>query len=190
MIQERESLAIKVLDSLDVDLTELKFKIEEIIQQVKAESTNLNVGNIPLNKQAEKVLKVTFLEAKLFKNDEINPEHLLLSILKHNENTASDILSEFDIDYEGYKAELEYVRQEQESNYEIFGSSSPEGEIPMEDDESKESYGRRTAGKSKTPVLDNFGRDVTRLAEENKLCLLYTSPSPRDATLSRMPSSA
>jgi len=169
MIQERESLAIKVLDSLDVDLTELKFKIEEIIQQVKAESTNLNVGNIPLNKQAEKVLKVTFLEAKLFKNDEINPEHLLLSILKHNENTASDILSEFDIDYEGYKAELEYVRQEQESNYEIFGSSSPEGEIPMEEDDSKESYGRRTGGKSKTPVLDNFGRDVTRLAEENKL---------------------
>jgi len=169
MIQERESLAIKVLDSLDVDLTELKFKIEEIIQQVNAESTNLNVGNIPLNKQAEKVLKVTFLEAKLFKNDEINPEHLLLSILKHNENTASDILSEFDIDYEGYKAELEYVRQEQESNYEIFGSASPEGEIPMDDDDSKESYGRRTGGKSKTPVLDNFGRDVTRLAEENKL---------------------
>jgi len=95
MIQERDSLAVKVLDSLEVDLTELKYKIEEIIQQVKPESTNLNVGNIPLNKQAEKVLKVTFLEAKLFKNDEISPEHLMLSILKHNENTASEILSEF-----------------------------------------------------------------------------------------------
>jgi len=169
MIHERESLAIKVLDSLDVDLTELKYKIEEVIQQVRVESTNLNVGNIPLNKQAEKVLKVTFLEAKLFKNDEINPEHLLLSILKHNENTASDILSQFQVDYEGYKAELEYVRQEQESNYEIYGASSPEGEIPMEDDEPRESFGRRSSGKSKTPVLDNFGRDVTRLAEENKL---------------------
>ena len=169
MIQEKESLAIKVLDSLDVDLTELKYKIEEVIQQVGVENTNLNVGNIPLNKQAEKVLKVTFLEAKLFKNDEINPEHLLLSILKHNENTASDILSQFQVDYEGYKAELEYVRQEQESNYEIYGASSPEGEIPMDDDEPRESFGRRSSGKSKTPVLDNFGRDVTRLAEENKL---------------------
>jgi len=169
MIQERESLAVKVLDSLDVDLTELKFKIEEVIEQVKIESTNLNVGNIPLNKQAEKVLKVTFLEAKLFKNDEINPEHLLLSILKHNENTASDILSQFEIDYEGFKSELEYVRQEQESNYDIYGASSPEGDVPMDDDEPMESFGRRSAGKSKTPVLDNFGRDVTRLAEENKL---------------------
>ncbi len=169
MIQERESLAVKVLDSLDVDLTELKYKIEEIIEQVRAENTNLNVGNIPLNKQAEKVLKVTFLEAKLFKNDEISPEHLLLSILKHNENTASEILSQFDVDYDGYKAELEYVKQEQESNYEIYGSSSAEGDIPMEDDDSKESYSRRPTGKSKTPVLDNFGRDVTRLAEEDKL---------------------
>jgi len=169
MIQERESLAVKVLDSLDVDLTELKYKIEEIIEQVKAENTNLNVGNIPLNKQAEKVLKVTFLEAKLFKKDEISPEHLLLSILKHNENTASEILSQFDVDYDGYKAELEYVKQEQESNYEIYGSSSPEGDIPMEEDDSKESYSRRPSGKSKTPVLDNFGRDLTRLGEENKL---------------------
>jgi len=169
MIQERESLAVKVLDSLDVDLTELKYKIEEIIEQVRAENTNLNVGNIPLNKQAEKVLKVTFLEAKLYKNDEISPEHLLLSILKHNENTASEILSQFDVDYDAYKAELEYVKQEQDSNYEIYGSSSAEGDIPMEDDDSKESYSRRPTGKSKTPVLDNFGRDVTRLAEEDKL---------------------
>jgi len=169
MIQEEESLAIKVLDSLDVDLTELKYKIEEVVQAVQAENTNLNVGNIPLNKQAEKVLKVTFLEAKLFKNDEISPEHLMLSILKHNENTASEILSEFDVDYEAYKAELEYVKQEQESNLEIYGSSSSESDIPMDDESSKESYGRRTSSKSRTPVLDNFGRDVTRLAEEDKL---------------------
>jgi len=169
MIREKDILAIKVLNSLDVDISELKYKIEETSSSGAAvEETDKKVGNIPLNKQAEKVLKVTFLEAKLFKNDEISPEHLLLSILKHEENTASKILFEFDVDYDGFKAELEYVSQEQDSNYEYFASASPESDAPMEEENQGESYGKR-GSKSRTPVLDNFGRDVTRLAEENKL---------------------
>ncbi len=169
MIREKDILAIKVLDSLDVDISELKYKIEETSSSAGAsEETDKKVGNIPLNKQAEKVLKVTFLEAKLFKNDEISPEHLLLSILKHEENTASKILFEFDVDYDSFKAELEYVSQEQDSNYEYFASSSSESDAPMEEENQGESYGKR-GSKSRTPVLDNFGRDVTRLAEENKL---------------------
>jgi len=169
MIREKDILAIKVLDSLDVDISELKYKIEETSTSAGvSEETDKKVGNIPLNKQAEKVLKVTFLEAKLFKNDEISPEHLLLSILKHEENTASKILYEFDVDYDSFKAELEYVSQEQDSSYEYFASSSSESDIPMEEEGQSESYSKR-GSKSRTPVLDNFGRDVTRLAEENKL---------------------
>jgi len=169
MIREKDILSIKVLDSLDVDISELKYKIEETSSSTSAaEETDKKVGNIPLNKQAEKVLKVTFLEAKLFKNDEISPEHLLLSILKHEENTASKILFEFDVDYDSFKAELEYVSQEQNSNYEYFASSSAESDAPMEEENQGESYSKR-GSKSRTPVLDNFGRDVTRLAEENKL---------------------
>ena len=169
MIREKDILALKVLDSLDIDISELKYKIEETSTSLGAsEETDKKVGNIPLNKQAEKVLKVTFLEAKLFKNDEISPEHLLLSILKHEENTASKILYEFDVDYESFKAELEYVSQEQDSNYEYFASSSSESDVPMEEENQGESYSKR-GSKSRTPVLDNFGRDVTRLAEENKL---------------------
>ena len=103
MIQDKDSLAIKVLESLDIDMEELKFKVEESAAVSKRDETSYNVGNIPLNKQAEKVLKVTFLEAKVYKNEEIKPEHLMLSILKHKDNLASKVMDNFEIDYEAYK---------------------------------------------------------------------------------------
>ena len=172
MLKERDNMAIKVLSSLELDLDQLKYRVEEATKANKAESADLNVGNIPLNKHAEKVLKVTFLESKLFKNDEINPEHLMLSILKHKENLASRILDHFEVDYDSYKSELEYVTQEQNGGFEYISDSSTDSDMPMEE-ESSGSYstrtGRRSGTKSRTPVLDNFGRDVTRLAEEGKL---------------------
>ncbi len=172
MLREKDNIAIKVLSSLELDLDQLKYRVEEATKANKSDSTGLNVGNIPLNKHAEKVLKVTFLESKLFKNDEINPEHLMLSILKHKENLASKILDHFEVDYDGYKSELEYVTQEQNGGYEFIQDSAAESDLPMEEDEGG-SYGSRTgrrgSTKSRTPVLDNFGRDVTRLAEEGKL---------------------
>ena len=108
MIKEKDSLALKVLDSLDVDLYELKYKIESSVQNKRGANSQLNVGSIPLNKHAEKALKVSFLEAKSLKQEEINPEHIMLSILKIGENTASTILDEFEVDYAIYKNELEY----------------------------------------------------------------------------------
>lgn len=171
MIKERENMAIKVLTSMDMDIEQLKYQVEESTKSLQSDSTNLNIGNIPLNKHAEKVLKVTFLESKLFKNDEIHPEHLMLSILKHKDNLACRILDNFEVDYEGYKAELEYVTQEEEGGFEYIQDST-ESDLPMEEEESgsfSSRSARRGASKSRTPVLDNFGRDVTRLAEEGKL---------------------
>ena len=181
MIQDVDSLAVKVLDSLEVNLDELKYKIEAKTTSRKSDDTTYNVGNIPLNKHAEKVLKVTFLEAKVYQNDEIYPEHLMLSILKHNQNIAAKIMDDFDVDYEAYKSELEYVKHESDSSYKEFYDDTPtsSADSPMDDD-SDPFGGRGGAGntgggaakgnsKSRTPVLDNFGRDVTRLAEEGKL---------------------
>ena len=88
IMQESDSLASKVLQSLDVDTIELRQTIEESVQRRPSNKVALNVGSLPLNKQAEKVLKVTFLEAKMLRSDEICPEHLLLSILKHKDNLA------------------------------------------------------------------------------------------------------
>ena len=124
MIREKDNVAIRVLNSLDLDIQQLKYKVEEATRTNKGDNKGLSVGNIPLNKHAEKVLKVTFLESKLFKNDEINPEHLMLSILKHKENLASKILDHFDVDYESYKTELEYVSQDQEGGFEYIQAVS------------------------------------------------------------------
>ncbi len=171
IVAEKESLAVKVLESLDVDSTELRQLLEESVQKIPAAGANLNVGTLPLNKQAEKVLKVTFLEAKMLKSEEISPEHLLLSILKHKENPASKILHQFDIDYDIFKAELEYVRQEQDfTSIEPFNQAPSDSEDPYEEDDQSRGFQQRKANtKSRTPVLDNFGRDITKLAEEGRL---------------------
>lgn len=168
---EMDSLAMKVLDSLDVDTLELQQLIEDSVPRRASAPSTIHVGNLPLNKQAEKVLKVTFLEAKSLKSAEIAPEHLLLSILKHKDNPASRILSQFDVDYEIYKAELEYVRQELDfGNTGDAYSQAPSDEDSFEDEDTPRfQQQRKGQQKSRTPVLDNFGRDVTRLAEEGKL---------------------
>ena len=172
MLQEKDSLPVKVLDSLEVNLDELKHKIELTQTLRSADEPAYNFGSIPLNKHAEKVLKVTSLEAKVFRSDEIKPEHLMLSILKHDENIANRILSDFNVDYEAFKAELEYVRQELEGHAPDFMGQTPsDSDLPIDDDDAGDQYSstRKTTGKSRTPVLDNFGRDVSRLAEEGKL---------------------
>ncbi|MCB9301699.1 MAG: ATP-dependent Clp protease ATP-binding subunit [Lewinellaceae bacterium] len=170
---EKEGLAMKVLESLDVDATELRQSVEESVQRIPSGNASLNVGNLPLNKQAEKVLKVTFLEAKMLKSEEISPEHLMLSILKHKENPASKILNQYDVDYDIYKAELEYVRQDQDfsGNIDPYAQAPSDQDDPYEEEEGQSGrfQQRKGAAKSRTPVLDNFGRDITKLAEEGKL---------------------
>lgn len=172
MLFDNDNLAVRVLDAMDVDFTELKFKIEDTITENRSEQSPGSSPNVPLNRQAERVLKVTFLEAKNLNSDEISPEHLMLSILKHGDNIASKVLSEFDINYESYKSELEYVIQEESGNYQDFmnqGPSDSEGSYEEEGDKGGQFGAKRGTSKSRTPVLDNFGRDITRLAEEDKL---------------------
>jgi ATP-dependent Clp protease ATP-binding subunit ClpC len=173
LMKEPSLLAMKVLESLDVDYLELRQVVEEAIPRRSSATSTIQIGNLPLNKQAEKVLKVTFLEAKALRSDEIAPEHLVLSILKHKDNPACRILGQFDVDYEVYKSELDFVRQEQGydvSTAEVY-NQAPGDEDSFDDDENARYQQQQRKGqqKSRTPVLDNFGRDVTRLAEENKL---------------------
>ncbi|MBK6904074.1 MAG: ATP-dependent Clp protease ATP-binding subunit [Saprospirales bacterium] len=172
IMEEKKGLPMRVLASLNVDPDELRLSIEESIRRTASAHADLNVGNLPLNKQAEMVLKVTFLEAKMLKSEEISPEHLMLSILKHKENPASLILKDFDIDYDVFKAELEFVRQEMDlgaSSEQPYNQAPSEQEDPYEEEEGQSRYQRKGNTKSRTPVLDNFGRDITRLAEEGKL---------------------
>ncbi len=169
IMREGEGLAVKVLKSLNVDFDELRARIEDAVGY-KVAHRNFDENSIPLTKQAEQVLKVTVLEAKTLKSDVIGTEHLMLSILKNKDNIATQLLATYDVDYELFKSELDYVKHE------------ITGEYPRDNDDEfdetgggggrgRSGYGssRPTGSKSRTPVLDNFGRDITKLAEEDKL---------------------
>lgn len=173
ILSESDTLAIKVLQSLDIDTSDIRQTIEDNINSSPDSNNKLHVGSLPLNTQAEKVLKVTFLEAKQLKSEEICPEHIFLSMLKNNDNTASKVLNQFDVDYDIYKAELEYVKQEQDFSTKadptFQGPSEPEDAFEEEESTSSRFQQRKAGNKSRTPVLDNFGRDITKLAEEDKL---------------------
>src|SRR5579872_6464581 len=163
LIREGEGLAIKTLKNLEVDPVMLRKTIEDSIKD-KVAKGNFNPNNLPLTKQAEKVLKITVLEAKVMKSDVIGTEHLMLSILKNKDNLATQLLSQYDIDYDVFKAELDAVQND--TTKAELPNDPPEDE-PFEDDKSKGYSSQQTkkpgAAKSKTPVLDNFGRDVTHL---------------------------
>ena len=152
VIREGDGIAVKILKNLGVDLYKLKKAVEDT---VRSTSSTLTIGNIPLTKQAEKVLKITYLEAKLYKSDVIGTEHLLLSLLRDEENIAAQILSQFSLNYESVRRELDNI---------ISGRPSSPGK-PSPQTLSK-GVGKERV---KTPVLDNFGRDLTKLAIEDKL---------------------
>ena len=171
LLSDKEGLTLQVLNALEVDVDELKYKLENSSSKSNPTPSNLNIGKLLLNKHADKVLKFTFLEAKMLGSEEINPEHVMLSILKHNENLASKLLNDFDINYDIFKSELEYVSQDMDmGSGDLFSETPSDSDMPMEEEgQGQKRYTGKGSSKSKTPVLDNFGRDVTKLAEEGKL---------------------
>jgi len=153
LIREGQGVAVRILRNLDCDLVRLKKAIEDTVRPTGG---TLTIGNIPLTKQAEKVLKITQIEAKIYKADVIGTEHLLLSLLRDEDNIATQILHQFSIGYDNIRSELNLMLSNKESKSQIKTSAHQ----PTID---------RKVEKTKTPVLDNFGRDLTKLAIDDKL---------------------
>jgi ATP-dependent Clp protease ATP-binding subunit ClpC len=166
IIREGEGTALTTLKNLEIDVIRLKKAIEDTIRSTATGVSNL--GNIPLTKQAEKALKITYLEAKIFKTETIGTEHLLLSILRDEDNIASQVLSQYGINYDFFKQTLleggstGFKPKDSPSN-----SFDDENADAPEDRKIEEI--KKKNPKSNTPVLDNFGRDLTKLGEEGKL---------------------
>ncbi|HEU5166274.1 MAG TPA: ATP-dependent Clp protease ATP-binding subunit, partial [Chitinophagaceae bacterium] len=167
LIREGENTAIKILKSFNVDLYELRKEIELAVKD-KTGKNIANINSLPLTKQAEKVIRVTVLEAKALKSPTVETEHLMLSILKNKENIATQILNQFDVDYDLFRNEVGIMK----SN-EPRAEFSDEGDDDFDEEKKYQQKGGRqgaaSTAKSKTPVLDNFGRDITRLAETGAL---------------------
>lgn len=166
LIREGDNTAIRLLKGFNVDLMELRKEIELAIKD-KTGKNIANINSLPLTKQAEKVIRVTVLEAKALKSNQVETEHLMLSILKNKENIATQILNQYDVDYDLFRQELGIVKSNEPRAE--FGE---EGDDDFEDEKKYAQQPKSSAKgntKSKTPVLDNFGRDVTKLAESGNL---------------------
>ncbi len=149
IIREGQGVAVRILHNLGCDLIKLKKSIEG---SVKTLGGTLTIGNIPLTKQAEKVLKITQIESKIYKSNVIGTEHILLALLRDEDNLATQILHQYNVTYESARAEL---------NSESSGANKPKFGVANSQ--------FRKPERSKTPVLDNFGRDLTKMAIADKL---------------------
>jgi len=174
LIRDQENTAIRVLRQLNVNLGELRKEIELAVKD-KSGKNIANINSLPLTKQAEKVIRVTVLEAKALKSPMVETEHLLLSILKNKENIATQILNQFDVDYDLFRNELGMVGSAPSAPLNPSSEYQEEGDDDFDDEKGKGGFGGgakskpTSTSKSKTPVLDNFGRDITKLAEQDAL---------------------
>ncbi|WP_411031820.1 ATP-dependent Clp protease ATP-binding subunit [Spongiimicrobium sp. 3-5] len=174
LLRDGNGKAINILDALDVDLDHLRRKVE-ILSPANPNSGNTQKDkkNLHLTRQAERALKTTFLEAKLFQSSSINTAHLLLCILRNENDPTTKLLHKLRVDYDGVKDQFKSMITSDDD----FIDSPTSESFPSDSDETNEgkesTFGTPTSQKgskkSKTPVLDNFGRDLTQLAEENKL---------------------
>ena len=172
MLRNRNGKAIEILETLDVDLNFLRKRIETL----SPANTSIKgvVKNPHLTKQADKALKTTFLEAKLYKSDSVNTAHLLLCILRNKNDPTTKLLEKFHVNYDEVKAVFGELFLEdgndEEDDFDLPFTASNDGDFGQRKNPFEKQPNKPAAkSKSKTPVLDNFGRDLTFLAESGKL---------------------
>ncbi|WP_274475406.1 ATP-dependent Clp protease ATP-binding subunit [Mangrovimonas aestuarii] len=172
LLRDGNGKAIDILNALDIDLNHLRRKVEIL----SPANPNIAVAsnekkNLHLSRQAERALKTTFLEAKLFQSSSINTAHLLLCILRNENDPTTKLLNKLHVDYDSAKEQFKYMITNDDDYIEPKAESFQDDDT--RDDDSKENIFNSPSGKStkksKTPVLDNFGRDLTAMAEEGKL---------------------
>ncbi len=174
LLRDGNGKAISILDALDVDLDHLRRKVE-ILSPANPNSGNLQKDkkNLHLTRQAERALKTTFLEAKLFQSSSINTAHLLLCILRNENDPTTKLLHKLKVDYDNVKEQFKSMITSDDDYIDSPTSESFPSDSDDNGDAKEGSFGsgsgQKGNKKSKTPVLDNFGRDLIKLAEDNKL---------------------
>ncbi|MGB5981241.1 MAG: ATP-dependent Clp protease ATP-binding subunit [Nonlabens sp.] len=177
LLRDGDGKAIEILNNLSVDLGNLRRKVE-ILSPANPNSQNIvnDKKNLHLTRQAERALKTTFLEAKLFQSTSINTAHLLLCILRNENDPTTKLLQKLSVDYDNSKEQFKTMIGNDEGyrdNKPMAQSFSEEDGDEAKDGGKENLFGpsgdKKSNKKSKTPVLDNFGRDLTRMAEDDKL---------------------
>ena len=172
LIRKGDGKAIEILTAFDVDLILLRKKLEQLNPSNPTFIENTEKPNLRLTRQAEKALKTTFLEAKLYQSDAIDTAHLLLCILRNENDPTTKLIQKYHVNYDEAKA---LYKQLHVDDIDAILPSNPIAETPSDDNFPSEKSNPfeqqkgKSVKKSKTPVLDNFGRDLTDLAEKGKL---------------------
>ncbi len=173
ILRDGNGKAIDILLNLSIDLNHLRRKVEILSPANLQAITEIDKRNLHLTRQAERALKTTFLEAKMFQSTTISTAHLLLCILKNENDPTTKLLNKLKIDYDNVKEQ--YLAMTMSNN--TFTENSPKAEAFNEDAANEDQFkegsfnnpSNKSTKKSKTPVLDNFGRDLTEMAEQGKL---------------------
>ncbi|WP_293870179.1 ATP-dependent Clp protease ATP-binding subunit [Flavobacterium sp.] len=173
ILRDGNGKAITILNNLAIDLEHLRKKVEVLSPASPNVEISNEKKNLHLTRQAERALKTTFLEAKVFQSTSISTAHLLLCILRNENDPTTKLLHRLKIDYNVVKEQyLNMTPSEEDFNDNLPTNESYNDDSGQDDSLKEGSFNNpanKTNKKSKTPVLDNFGRDLTEMAEEGKL---------------------
>ena len=172
ILRENNGEAITILNNLDVDLDFLRNRFEALIPENPNKMLDTQKKNVHLTKQAEHALKRAFLEKKIYKTDVINTGHILLSILRNTDDPTTILLNRMNVDYNSSRDEfMQLIAQEKGSDTLNFETKNQafEGEDDDNLADKPSSLSSSQKKSTRTPVLDNFGRDLTEMATEGSL---------------------
>ncbi|WP_338376661.1 ATP-dependent Clp protease ATP-binding subunit [uncultured Flavobacterium sp.] len=175
ILRDGSGKAMTILNSLAIDFNHLRKKVEVLSPANSTGIQNNDKKNLHLTRQAERAIKTTFLEAKLYNSSAVSTAHLLLCILRNENDPTTKLMKKLKIDYETVKENYIAMINNEEDFIENLPKAESYNDDSGQDDGIKDSAfnnptsGNKTTKKSKTPVLDNFGRDLTEMAEEGKL---------------------
>ena len=153
LLKEEDSVAVKILINLNINLNELKKDVER-----KSREENLIMDLPGSHDKYQKIVEASREEAKRMKHNYVGTEHILLALLKDNNNIAAAVLSSYSVNYNVIKSEI----------LRLLGVS-PVGNVGVASGSQNPGSSQARPEKSKTPILDEFARDLTTLAKDRKL---------------------
>ena len=173
ILREKECSAVMYLATLDVDIAAMKREIENRVGQPDSDIRYSDDSQIPMLRQAEKVLRLSYLESTKLKAKEIKTEHLILAILKEEVNLVAQMLVKSGITYESFykmlESNLPADEPAEESGFDFTSQTSEDDNDNPFPDPDEAPKRQRSAADSKTPALENFGRDLTEAARQGRL---------------------
>ena len=172
MLRDGQNKAVELLSRMGVDLTELRARLESVQVATDTVSDKVPIEKIALSVAVTRLLRISMLEARLQKKEEVEAEHLLLAIARDRTSSTANILSQYDVDYRGLLAQLNGTGTEIQMGMGLDSDEDDEDDELLPSDSGKQKPSR-TATTSKsgsnTPVLDSFSTDMTQAALDGKL---------------------